>query len=116
MPGMGRNVFQRGGERSSEIVKPAPGTLLIWVDDEHVLTFVKAIDRADFDAIGVFASGAIVSNDEDRGGSLNIYEMYLLIQASAKGRSGLRCPYMGRLGAVGCGEFGTTAISDSASC
>jgi hypothetical protein len=33
------------------------------MDDEEVLAFIEAIDRAYFDAIGVFAANAIVSHD-----------------------------------------------------
>ena len=33
------------------------------MDDEEVLAFIEAIDRANFDAVGVFAANAIVSHD-----------------------------------------------------
>ena len=35
----------------------------VGVDDQHVFTFIKTIDRADFDAVGVFALDAIVGDD-----------------------------------------------------
>jgi hypothetical protein len=33
------------------------------VNDEHVLAFIKAIDRADLDTIGVFALDALLVDD-----------------------------------------------------
>jgi GH15 family glucan-1,4-alpha-glucosidase len=37
------------------------------VDDEHVLAFIEAIDRADLDAIGVFALYAVFVDDVGHG-------------------------------------------------
>ena len=34
----------------------------IWMDDEHVLAFIETVDRADFDAVHVFALDAIVGH------------------------------------------------------
>lgn len=39
-------------------------------DDEHVWAFVKAVDGADFDAIGVFAFDAGFGDDKGHAGSL----------------------------------------------
>jgi hypothetical protein len=36
----------------------------LWVDDEHVRTFVEAIDGADLDAVGVLALDTGFGNDE----------------------------------------------------
>ena len=36
---------------------------LVGVDDEKVLAFVKAVDRADLDALGIFALDAVVGHD-----------------------------------------------------
>jgi hypothetical protein len=33
------------------------------MDDEHVLAFVKAVDGADLDAVGVFAGDAVIGDD-----------------------------------------------------
>jgi hypothetical protein len=41
------------------------------VDDEHVLTLVEAIDRADFDAVGIFAFDAGFSDDVSHPGLRN---------------------------------------------
>jgi hypothetical protein len=38
--------------------RAAKDAILVGVDDEHVLALVEAIDRADLDAIGVFALDA----------------------------------------------------------
>ena len=37
---------------------------LVWMDDEHVLAFVKAVDRTDFNAIGVFAFDTVFGDHE----------------------------------------------------
>ena len=34
----------------------------IWVDDEHVLAFIETVDRADLDAVHIFAPNAIVGH------------------------------------------------------
>lgn len=34
----------------------------IWMDDEHILAFIETVDRADFDAVHVFALNAIVGH------------------------------------------------------
>ena len=39
------------------------------MDDEHILALIKTIDRADFDAIGVFAADAVLDDDERHGAS-----------------------------------------------
>ncbi len=44
---------------------------LVRVDDEHVLTLVEAIDRADFDAVGIFAFDAGFSDDVSHPGLRN---------------------------------------------
>jgi hypothetical protein len=33
------------------------------MNDEHVLAFIEAVDRTDFDAVGVFALDAVVVDD-----------------------------------------------------
>src|SRR5207342_748941 len=40
---------------------------LVGVDDEEVGTFVEAVDRADFDAVGVLAADAVLDDDEGHG-------------------------------------------------
>ncbi len=37
------------------------------VDDEEVRAFVEAVDRTDFDAIGVFAEDTLVGDDKGHG-------------------------------------------------
>ena len=37
---------------------------LVGIDDEHVVALVEAIDRADLHAVHIFASDAVVGNDE----------------------------------------------------
>ena len=39
----------------------------IWVDDQHVGAFVKTIDGADFDTIGVFTFDAVFVNNKSHG-------------------------------------------------
>jgi len=34
----------------------------IWVDDEHILAFVKAIDRADLNTVHIFALDAVIGH------------------------------------------------------
>ena len=36
---------------------------LIWMNDEHVVAFIEAIDRTNLDAIGVFALDAVFIDD-----------------------------------------------------
>src|SRR5262249_7795177 len=36
---------------------------LVWVNDEHILTEIEAVDGADLDAIHVFAFDAVVGDD-----------------------------------------------------
>jgi hypothetical protein len=44
------------------------------MDDQHVLAFIEAVHRTDFDAIGIFAGDAVVGDDI---GHANL-ERYLL--------------------------------------
>ena len=39
----------------------------VWMNDEHVLAFIETVHRADFDAVGVFASDAGVIHDIGHG-------------------------------------------------
>src|SRR5262245_59490568 len=64
---------------------------LIRVDDEHVLAFIKAIDRTDLDAVHIFALDAIVGHDiGHRGGSfLNVFSAEVApLRPCCKGRQG----------------------------
>ena len=49
-------------DRAFRLADPAVDAL-VGVDDEHVLALVEAVDRADLDAIHVFAADAVVVDD-----------------------------------------------------
>src|SRR5687767_7360298 len=55
-------VWLNGIHRALWLADPAIDAL-VGMDDEHVLALVEAIDRANFDAIGVFALNAFLVDD-----------------------------------------------------
>src|SRR6185369_3634702 len=62
--GVGQNRFGRAFRLADAAVDA-----LAWVDDEHILAFVEAIDRADLDAVHIFAFDACFGDDVGHGSS-----------------------------------------------
>ena len=54
-----------GLDRLGRALRFAHATIdaLIWMNDEHILTGVKAVDRTDFDAVHILALDAVLGND-----------------------------------------------------
>jgi hypothetical protein len=51
-----------GVDRAFRLAHPAVDAL-VRVNDEHILAFIEAIDRANLDAVGVFALDAVLVDD-----------------------------------------------------